>query len=89
MTTVASSSYISQKTAVAYGTFHQSFLKAVVMCTVLQGTQIKLKLLLKDESGSWGSIISVVMRVQAGCSWIQILARTRDLSSKHPDQMSG
>jgi len=58
------------------------------MCAILQGTQIKFKSLLKDESGSH-CIISVVMRVQAGCYWIQILAVARDLSPKHPDQMSG
>jgi len=59
-----------------------------MMCAILQGTHIKFKLLLKDESGSQRSI-SVVMWVQAGCSWIQILAGVRDLFPKHPDQTSG
>lgn len=60
-----------------------------MMCAILQGTEIKFKSLLKDENGSQSGIISEVMRVQAGCSWIQILTGTRDLSPKHPDQMSG
>jgi len=59
------------------------------MCAILQGTQIKFKSLLKDESGSQNSIISVVMRVQAGCSRIQLLAGARNLSPKHPEQMNG
>jgi len=54
------------------------------MCAILQGTQIKFK----DESWSQSSIISVVMGVQAGCSWIHVLAGAR-VSPKHPDQMSG
>jgi hypothetical protein len=89
VTTVTYSSYISSKTALPYGTFRHTVLQAVMMCAILQGTQIKFKSLLKDESWSQRSINIVVMRVQAGCSWIHILAGARDLSPKHPDQMSG
>jgi hypothetical protein len=67
VTTAVYSSYIAQNTAVPFGNFHHTFLKAVLMCTTLQGTQIKFKSLWKGESGgSQGSIISVVKRVHAG-----------------------
>jgi hypothetical protein len=60
-----------------------------MMCAILQGTQIKFRSLLRDERWSQSSIVSVVMGVQTGCSWIDILAGARDWSPKHPDQMSG